>query len=531
MAIDNGLILVTGVTGYIGGRLVPRLLEEGCRVRVMTRNRDGLGGRSWLDQVEVVEGDVLKPETLAQALTGVSVAYYLIHSLEAGAGFEERDLQAAHSFGSAAKEAGVARIIYLGGLGDENTQDLSEHLRSRHKTGDALRDSGVPITEFRAAVIVGSGSTSFEMVRYLTERLPIMIAPHWVYTRIQPIGVRDLMNYLVATLTTPESIGQTIQIGGRDVLTYADMMLGYARARSLRRYIIPVPMLTPRLSSYWVHLVTPISANVAQPLIEGLRNEVIVKDDSAKRIFPKLVPADYFTAVRLALEKINAGLVETSWADKLTSELDEDKAFDSTVREGMMVERRQKVVDAPADVVYRVVTGVGGSRGWPAYNRLWRLRGRMDRWVGGVGFRRGRRHPDDLRVGDVLDFWRVESIKHGALVRLRAEMRLPGRGWLQFELSPAENEPDKTQFVQTAFYAPKGLFGFLYWYVMMPFHGPIFTGMIDRLALQAEALAAGKEIPLRATNPRLVQAAVLLLVIIGAGLTLALTFRVLRQRD
>ncbi len=279
------LVLVTGATGYIGGRLVPRLLQAGYRVRCFVRDPERLQGRPWLDQVEVVAGDVLQAETLTPAMTGVSAAYYLIHSMAGGQGFHERDLIAARNFGAAAAAAGVGRIIYMGGLGDPETE-LSQHLRSRQDTGAALREGGVPVTEFRAGVIVGSGSLSFELIRYLIERLPMMICPRWLYTCIQPIGIRNVLEYLIAALETPASIGETIEIGGADVLTYGDMMLGYAKARGLTRRLIPVPVLTPRLSSYWVHLVTPIPAAIAEPLIEGLRNEVVVRDDRAAPDLP-----------------------------------------------------------------------------------------------------------------------------------------------------------------------------------------------------------------------------------------------------
>jgi uncharacterized protein YbjT (DUF2867 family) len=296
----NSLVLVTGVTGYVGGRLVPELLASGYRVRVLVRDKNRLQGRAWLSQVEVVQGDVLNPASLFMAMPGVSVAYYLIHSMSGSADFDQRDIQAARNFGDAARANGVVRIIYLGGLGDPAT-DLSKHLRSRQQTGQALQEAGVPVTEFRAAIVVGSGSISFEMIRYLTERVPVMICPRWVFTRVQPIAISDVLNYLVAALETPQSKGRIIEIGGADVITYGDMMLGYARVRGLRRWLLSVPVLTPRLSSYWVHLVTPIPASIARPLIDGLRNEVIVRDEIARELFPQIEPMDYPAAVSLAL--------------------------------------------------------------------------------------------------------------------------------------------------------------------------------------------------------------------------------------
>ncbi|MEP7292333.1 MAG: SDR family oxidoreductase [Chloroflexota bacterium] len=482
-------ILVTGATGYVGGRLVLPLLEAGYTVRVMVRDASRLDGRSWLERVEVVEGDVFKPETLSKALEGIDAAYYLIHSL-GGKDFAERDQRAGRNFGAAAQAAGVQRILYMSGLGDP-TDDLSEHLRSRHQTGDALREAGVPVTEFRAAVIVGAGSASFEMIRYLTERLPVLICPRWVYTRIQPISINEVLQYLVKTLVTPESSGEIIEIGGRDVLRYADIMLGYARVRGLRRILIPVPVLTPLLSSYWVHLVTPISHDIARPLIEGLRNEVIVREHKAERLFPNIKQVDYLSAVENALKELNAGQVESSWTDSLISSMGDHEPVRFIEEKGMTIERRTLEVDAPAELVYQACARIGGVNGWLVYNRLWWLRAAFDRAIGGVGFRRSRRRPDELRAGDVLDFWRVEAIKPDRLIRLRAEMKLPGQAWLQFAIEPQEN--GKTLLTQTAYYAPKGLAGTLYWLTLLPFHGAIFGGMIRELKAYAEGLAARKQ--------------------------------------
>ena len=481
------MILVTGASGYVGGRLVPKLLEDGRQVRVLARDPDRLQGRSWSDQVEIVQGDALKPETLTAAMSGVTAAYYMIHSMQkASAGaqaFEERDQLAARNFSAAAKAAGVQRIIYLGGLGDPNA-DLSPHLRCRQQTGDALREGGVPVTEFRAAVIVGSGSVSFEMIRNLTERLPVMICPKWVYTRVQPIGIRNVVEYLAAALDGPESTGKTIEIGGADVLTYAEMMLGYASARGLKRFLISVPVLSPRLSSYWVHWMTPIPAEIGKPLIEGLRNEVIVRDDSARRLFPGIKVIDYRTAVDRALAQLNAGHVESTWSDALAASQRDVAPLVYAEQEGMLIERRQRVVTAPPSAVFKAFTAIGGDQGWPSFNWAWRLRGIADRLVGGVGYRRGRRNAGSLRVGDVLDFWRVEAVTADRLLRLRAEMKVPGKAWLQFEALP--DESGHTMLVQTAFFAPKGLAGLLYWYTLYPMHGPIFNRMAERLSQRAQ---------------------------------------------
>jgi uncharacterized protein YbjT (DUF2867 family) len=482
--ISDQLILVTGVTGYVGGRLVPRLLAEGYRVRVLVRGRaDRLGGRSWRDDVEVFVGDVLQPADLAAAMDGVTAAYYLIHSMQGNDEFSQRDVQAASNFANAANAAGVRRIIYLGGLGDPDAE-LSEHLRSRQDTGAALRLAGVPVTEFRAGMIVGSGSLSFEMVRDLTERLPVMVCPRWVFSRTQPVAVGDVLAYLLAALQTPESSDKIIEIGGPEVLTYADMMLGYASVRGLRRSIIPVPVLTPRLSSFWVHWMTPVSASIARPLIEGLRNELVVRDDLALDLFPDIEPISYQEAVKLALKRMEEGRIETIWSDALSSSLGDQGPVLLAHEQGMLIERRHQLVNAMPRSVFRVFSGIGGERGWPAYTALWQLRGALDRLIGGVGMRRGRRHPDDLREGDALDFWRVETVEPDRLLRLRAEMKVPGEAWLQFEARPTES--GQTDLIQTAYFASRGLFGQVYWYGLYPIHGLIFGRMVRNIGRQAE---------------------------------------------
>ncbi len=435
MSEDRGLVLVTGSTGYVGGRLAPRLLDAGRRLRCLVRDPARLAGRAWAEHAEIVRADALRPETLAPALRGVRSAYYLVHGMAGGADFHERDLAAARNFGAAARDAGVEQIVYLGGLGDPDTE-LSRHLRSRQETGDALRESGVPVTEFRAGVIVGSGSLSFEMVRYLVERVPVMICPRWVRTRIQPIAIRNVLDYLCAVLDCPDARGRVIEIGGEDVVTYGEMLTVYAGVRGLRRWLVSVPVLTPRLSSYWVHLVTPVPASIARPLVEGLRNDVVVRDDAARRLFPEIRPVGYEEAVRLALRRLDAGHVETRWSDALaTSQGDVPPVVFADV-EGMIVEQRQLVVPAPPETVFRSFSSLGGDVGWLYWNFAWRLRGLADRLVGGVGLRRGRRDPVEVRVGDALDFWRVEEVEPDRLLRLRAEMKVPGRAWLQFKVVP-----------------------------------------------------------------------------------------------
>jgi uncharacterized protein YbjT (DUF2867 family) len=489
---DTGhqLILVTGATGYIGGRLVPRLLEMGYRVRCLVRDAARLQGRAWQADVEIATGDILRPETIAAAMEGVKVAYYLVHSLGSGADFFQRDLEAARNFAAAAAGAGVERIIYLGALG-EASPELSEHLRSRQETGDALRSAGVPVTEFRAGVIVGSGSLSFEMIRYLTERVPVMICPRWVYTRTQPIGIREVLEYLVAALDVPESTGRIIEIGGAEINTYGEMMTTYAEVRGLKRWMVSVPLLTPHLSSYWVNLVTPIPAVIARPLIEGLRNENIVHDPSARELFPAIQPVNYRTAVERALARLQASNIETAWSDALVTSQGAVPPVILTTQEGMILEHRQRVVAAsPADI-FAIFTGIGGERGWFFMNWTWEIRGMFDRAIGGVGVRRGRRDPDHLRVGDALDFWRVEAVVPDQLLRLRAEMKVPGKAWLQFQVTP--HGAQKSLLSQTAFFASKGLLGWAYWYALYPIHQVIFSGLIDEIGKRAVARAGSGE--------------------------------------
>jgi uncharacterized protein YbjT (DUF2867 family) len=473
-------VLVTGATGYVGGRLVPPLLQGGHAVRVLARDPARLAGRPWAGRVEVARGDVLREDTLGPALRGVEVAFYLVHSMGSEPGFEARDLAAAERFGAAARREGVRRIVYLGGLGDERSTDLSAHLRSRHATGARLGASGVPVTELRAAVIVGAGSLSFEMVRYLTERLPAMVCPRWVYRRVQPIAIRDVLAYLVAAMDGPDEV---VEIGGADVLTYRDMILRYARARGLRRWLVPVPVLTPRLSAHWVHWTTPIPAGIARPLVEGLRSEVVVRSARARELWPEIRPLAFDAALAAALAKLERGELESRWTDALASSQGDREAVVLESREGLVVERREVAVRAPPDAVYRAFAGLGGDRGWPAGAWAWRARGAVDRALGGVGLRRGRRHPDDLRVGDALDFWRVEAAEPGRLVRLRAEMKVPGRAWLEFEALPADGG---ARLVQTAFFAPRGLGGHAYWWALYPVHAVLFSALARRIAARAE---------------------------------------------
>ena len=483
--MTDKLILVTGATGYVGGRLVPRLLEAGYRVRCLVRDPSRLEGFAWASRVDVVTCDMSKPTRAAELMSGVSAAYYLIHGQQGGQVNAERDLQMARNFASAAEQAGIERIIYLGELVDP-TARLSPYLRSRHETGSQLRYSHVPVTEFRAGMIVGSGSALFEMIRYLTEREPVLVCPAWFYSQAQPIAIRDVLSYLIAALDSPESIGRVIEIGGPTRLTYADMLLGYAKERDLKRRLIRTPFYAPRLSAYWVHMVTPIHWRVVLPLIEGLRANLIVRDDAAKRLFPKIQPIDFQTAVHLALGRIQRDNVETSWSDALVTVMGNVRPYTFTVEEGMYIERRQMLVDLPPETVFRSYTGIGGERGWLFMDWSWAFRGWLDKLVGGVGLRRGRRHPDEIRAGESLDFWRVEQVEQNRLMRLRAEMKLPGKAWLQFESAP---EGGQTLLTVTAYFAPHGFFGFAYWYAMWPFHKFIFDGLTRGIASRARVLS------------------------------------------
>jgi uncharacterized protein YbjT (DUF2867 family) len=488
MSADKELVLVTGATGYIGGRLVAQLLEAGYRVRVLTRDPTRLQGRTWTNQVEVVQADVLRAETLPPVFVGIGAAFYLVHTMNGVADFRERNKLAARNFGQAARASGVGRILYLGSLGDA-AADHSQRLLSRQETGDALREAaqGVPVTEFRASLIIGCGSMFFEMIRVGTERVPVMLVPRWVFTPVQPISVFDVVSYLIAALRTPASTGQVIEIGGPEVLSYGKMVMGYARERGLPHLLIPVPMFAARLSSYWVHWATPISANMAYSLIEGLHAPVVVHDDTARHLFPEIKPMDYATVLENSLARVDAGQVDTSWSDALATSQGDVAPVTFAWREGMFIERRQRVTAAPAEQLYRVFAGLGGEHGWLYGTWLWRIRGAMDRFFGGVGMSRGRRNPDDVHVGDAVDFWRVEQVEPRRLLRLRAEMRMFGPGWLEFEAQP---QPDgTTRLLQTAFYVPRGFLGHVYWYSLVPFHAFIFSGLIDQIVRHAEANA------------------------------------------
>ncbi|MDG4783519.1 SDR family oxidoreductase [Micromonospora sp. WMMD961] len=481
--------LVTGATGYIGGRLTPLLLADGHTVRCLARKAVRLRDVPWASAAEIVEGDLSRPDTLAAAFADVDVAYFLVHSL-GRSDFEAADRTAATNFAAAARAAGVRRIVYLGGPEPASDAEVpSPHLRSRAEVGRILLDSGVPTAVLRAAVIIGSGSASFEMLRYLTERLPAMITPRWVRNRIQPIAVRDVLRYLAGCAALPPEVNRGFDIGGPDVLTFLDMMQRYARVAGLRRRIIvPVRPLTPSLSSHWVGLITPVPNKIARPLVESLIHEAVAHEHDIARYVPD--PPGGLTgfddAVALALAKVRDAQVETRWStasgpDAPAEPLPSDPDWSGGTA---YTDMRERAVDASPAALWRVVEGVGGEHGWYSFPLAWSLRGWLDRLVGGVGLRRGRRDPHRLQVGEALDFWRVEEIVPGELLRLRAEMRLPGRAWLEMRVLPTDD--GRSRYQQRAVFLPRGLAGHAYWGSVAPFHAVVFGGMARNIARNAE---------------------------------------------
>jgi len=476
-------ILVTGATGYIGGLLIPRLLAAGHSVRALARDPDKAASRL-PDEVAIVEGDVLQPATLAPALAGIEVAYYLIHSMEQGEfAFEERDRTAAAAFARAARLAGVSRIIYLGGLGDDRRQ-LSAHLRSRQETGATLAAAGVPVTEFRAGIIIGAGSASFEILRELTERLPAMVCPRWVTSPIQPLAVADVLTYLCACLDVPATAGQVLEIGGPEVMTYQEMMQRFARLRGLRRLMLRVPVLTPRLSSYWVDIVTSVPATIARPLIEGLRSAVVVRDPRVRTLLP--IPLTNFdAAVHAALSERRPGERELPmiWLRRLPARLRElarDRFWPD-----VLTNRTILPAAAPRSAVYAEVAQIGGPNGWYYMNWAWRVRGGLDRRLGGPGIDHRTPLPLVINPGDRRDFWEVLEAEPGRHLRMRALMRIPGRAELEWSVAP--RGPDGSILYQTARFRPAGVAGRLYWYALLPVHLRIFRGMARRIIERATA--------------------------------------------
>jgi len=484
-------ILVTGGTGYVGGRLIPLLLERGYRVRAVARSLEKLKSRPWaqLPNVELMAADLLDPDSLEKTLTGCTTAYYLVHSmLSRPKNFEDADRKAAANMARAAEEAGLERIIYLGGLGDVGS-DLSHHLRSRAEVAAVLKAGKVPVTVLRAAMIIGSGSTSFEIVRYLVDRLPVMVIPKWLETPCQPIAIRNVLNYLIGCLECPATTGQTHDIGGPDVVDYRRLMEIYAEEAGLpKRRLIAVPFLTTRLSSYWIHFVTPVPASMAHALAEGLRNPVICQDLRIREILPQEL-LDCRTAMRLALQRLEQDTVKTHWSDAGgIPPVEMLYPGDPQWAGGTVFEDQRSVkVLAPAKKVWFTIRMIGGTTGWYHADRLWKFRGFLDRLVGGVGLRRGRRSIQEIRSGDALDFWRVGQVTEGSHLFLVAEMKLPGRATLEFQIKENAGDPGSCTLCQIARFIPKGLFGLLYWYLLLPLHAYVFGGMLRKIARAAEA--------------------------------------------
>jgi uncharacterized protein YbjT (DUF2867 family) len=460
------LILVTGASGYVGGRLLKALLAAGHRVRCLVRRPENLR-TAGIAGAEVVAGDVLDPGSLRVAMAGVNTAFYLVHSMGSAGSFEEEDRRAARNFADAARAVGVSRIIYLGGLG-ESSPALSPHLRSRHEVGEILRSSGLPVIEFRASVVIGSGSLSFEMIRALVERLPLMIAPRWVAVPGQPIAIQDLLEYLIAALALPCEESRTFEIGGADQVSYGGLMLEYARQRGLKRFILPVPVLTPRLSSLWLGLVTPLYVRVGRKLIDSIRHPTVVRDRSALAEF-EVRPVGYREAIAAALRAEDQ---VDDWSDP------------SAAAGPRFVYSLEITTDAPPEQAFAPIRRIGGSTGWYYANWLWRLRGIVDVWIGGPGLRRGRRHPDQLAVGDTVDCWQVEAYEPNHRLRLAARMKLPGRAWLEFRV---RSDGLSSVIRQTAVFDPRGLLGRAYWYISWPVHRILFPGMLKRIGQVARS--------------------------------------------
>jgi len=478
-------ILVTGATGYVGGRLIPRLLEAGYRVRAMGRAMEKLACRPWAhhDRIELVQGDVLDRDALTQAVHGCRAAYYMVHSMIAQkSSYAEADRIGARNMVHAADTGGLDRIIYLGGLGEISNLGLSNHLKSRHEVADILQSGPVPTTVLRAAMIIGSGSASFEMLRYLVERLPVMVTPRWVHTPVQPIAIGDVLGYLKECLEPESARGETFDIGGPDVLTYQELIDIFCEEAGLpKRHILPVPVLTPKLSAYWIHLVTPVPAAIAMPLTEGLSVPVICNDNRIRDIIP-ITLTDCREAIRIALERVAQCQIDTCWSDA-GDLVPPEWAYcgDAGYAGGTILEcgYRTRLAAAPEEV-WLPVSRIGGSNGWYYGNLLWELRGWMDRVVGGIGLRRGRRDPDEIRVGDALDFWRVLAMDPPHRLHLLAEMKLPGEAMLQIDIAAVGNKQTELRLLSQ--FLPKGLGGRLYWYATYPFHQWIFSGMLEAIA-------------------------------------------------
>jgi uncharacterized protein YbjT (DUF2867 family) len=478
-------VLVTGTTGYIGGRLVPELVELNFPVRILTAEPDRFVGRKWFDQVEIIQGDVSKPETYLPGLDGVDVVFYMISKKKKQDSPQEA-IEAAREFSNSAKTAGVRRIIYLGGVELEEGE-ASTHQQSRMLIGDALKESGISVIELRASIIVGSGSVFFEMIRHLVEKLPVMLLPKSFSVTLHPIAIHDVLAYLIKSIDIGEPTCTAIDIGATNKKTLHEMLLSYAEIRELRRWIVSVPIIPDWIAAFWINFVTPIPVNIAWSIITEMRKEKIRIHRCARIHFPEMTVSKFEESVKRSLEFLEAGLVETSWSDGLPTNPDDEPLIDVLNRGGIVYERRQRICPASASAVFNVIQSLGGTEGWLFFDWAWRIRGFIDKLTGGVGLQRGRRHPTGLRVGDALDFWRVEAIVPDRLLRLRAEMKVPGQAWLEFETEPIDES--HTSISQVAFFAPKGLIGLAYWYLLYPIHKILFTGMIQKISEKSIDLA------------------------------------------
>lgn len=474
------LVLVTGATGYIASKLVPELLERGYHVRCLVRQPHRLKTRTWFPYVDIVAGDVMDPSTLAPAMDGIHTAYYLVHNMSSGQGYASLELNGARNFVSAAEQAGVEHIIYLGGLADPQKK-ISYHMRSRIETGETLRKGKLPVTEFRAGVIVGPGSISFEMIRFITELMPVILGPVWLWNLTQPVAVQNVVDYLLAALEYKAVKSRVFEIGGPDRMNYAELMLTYGRLRGLLRKHVVLPGIPVWFMALGVEWMTPVPAVIATPLVDGMRSESVVQDETAQRVFPNVRLIGYENAVSIALGKLKPGLIEPTWGDC-------EQPVKILKHEGFFIDHRCVQVDARPEKVFQVISMMGGENGWPYANWLWTLRGWLDKLFGGPGLRgRGSPFPREekagVRVGDHIDFYRIEALEEGRLLRLHSELKAPGEGWMEWRIEVVDGA---TNLSQTGFFAPRGLPGFIYWYLFGPIHKFVFRGLIRAIAQKSE---------------------------------------------
>lgn len=475
------IVLVTGATGYVGSCLIPRLLDKGYHVRTLVRDPDRLKGFEWFSSVETIAGDLLDVHSLNIAFKKVTTAFYLVHNMSSGWNYEPRELESARNFISAAEAANVEHIIYLGGLAHPE-EEIGSHLKYRLQTGNALRAGRIPVTEFRSSLIIGSGSISFEMIRYMAEQFPLMIGTRNLNNLTQPISIQDVIKYLIAAMETPASRGRIFEIGGESILTYKETIITYARLRGLTRHILLLPWIPDRLMASVIALVSPVPVNIARPLIGGLRANSIVRDPSAMELFPGIRTSGYKESVLVTLQELNPDRMDQVWQNA--------GSLSRIKQRGFFIEKRKIKTDTQPDVIFQVVSNLGGKQGWLYMNSLWKMRGIIDQWIGGPGMR-GRSENKTPAPGDVLDFYRIDAIIPGELFRLKSEMRAPGLGWMEWRITSAG---EGSLLSQTAFFAPKGVWGFIYWYFLWPIHSLVFVGLIRAIARRAKQIDTTGEI-------------------------------------